>query len=501
MMEDMRFENLSPEDFRFSSHGETIKDKKPETKPVGYFKDAWRRFKKNKASIVALCIISLLIVFAIVVPLFSSFDMAFSDPIYRNRIPKNSALAKVGIATGTYTKSLNARAFDYYSAIGIGAAYDKENDEEDNSMGVGGKYSAIRKTGDTDAENQISVTMDAYLEVGFKYLSIRPSEYDEIVAYEKETGRTVLYPMVDIDDPDNVDPSDANYWFLTDFKGKAIRDANGNLQDRYLRDQNGEVLYRKNRDINGLYVRVLYCEYFEYKNGTAPEFLFGSNPVGQDILIRLASGIRLSLLLAFGVSIINLIIGAIYGSIEGYYGGEIDLVMERIVDILAGLPFIVVATLFQMHLANKAGILPSLLFAFVLTGWIGTSRRVRTQFYRFKNQEYVLAARILGASDFRLMLVHIFPNTLGTIITSSVLVIPTVIFSESMLSYLGIVNLNGTSMTSIGAMLSDGQKVLSAFPHVILFPALVISLLMISFNLLGNGLRDAFNPSLRGVDE
>ena len=145
--------------------------------------------------------------------------------------------------------------------------------------------------------------------------------------------------------------------------------------------------------------------------------------------------------------------------------------------------------------------MPSLLFAFVLTGWIGTSRRVRTQFYRFKGQEYVLAARTLGASDARLMFRHIFPNTLGTIITSSVLVIPSVIFSESMLTYLGIVNLSGSSMTSIGAMLSDGQAVLAAYPHVIFFPAIVISLLMISFNLFGNGLRDAFNPSLRGVDE
>ena len=96
---------------------------------------------------------------------------------------------------------------------------------------------------------------------------------------------------------------------------------------------------------------------------------------------------------------------------------------------------------------------------------------------------------------------HIFPNTLGTIITSSVLVIPSVIFSESMLTYLGIVNLSGSSMTSIGAMLSDGQAVLASYPHVIFFPAIVISLLMISFNLFGNGLRDAFNPSLRGVDE
>jgi len=500
-MENKQLDNFSPDDFKFSSHGEAIKDKKPETKPVGYFRDAWRRFKKNKASIVALCIILFLILFSIVVPLASSFDMAFSDPIYRNRIPKNSSLAKIGIATGTYEKSLNLRAFDYYSAIGIGAEYDRETDEEDNTKGVGSEFAAIRKAGEKDAENRTKVTMDAYLEIGFKYLSITQAEYDAIVAYEEETGNIVLYPMVDIYSSENADTTDANYWFKTDERGRADRDSNGKLQDLYMRDSNGDVLFALNRDISGLYVRVLYHEYFVYKNGVEPEFLFGTNPVGQDILVRLASGIRLSLLLAFGVSAINLVIGAIYGTIEGYYGGTVDLVMERIVDILSGLPFVVVATLFQMHFANTAGILPSLLFAFVLTGWIGTSRRVRTQFYRFKSQEYVLAARTLGASDLRLMFVHIFPNTLGTIITSSVLVIPTVIFSESMLSYLGIVNLNGTTMTSIGAMLADGQTVLSAFPHVIFFPALVISLLMISFNLFGNGLRDAFNPSLRGVDE
>ena len=297
------------------------------------------------------------------------------------------------------------------------------------------------------------------------------------------------------------DADDANVWFLMDASGRAVKDAQGNYQDIYLRDGEGNVRYYQNRDTSGLYVRVLYYNYFRFRNGTEPEFLFGSNTVGQDILVRLASGIRLSLLLAVGVSVINLLIGAIYGTIEGYYGGRVDLVMERIVDILSGVPFIIVATLFQLHLANTVGIVPSLLFAFVLTGWIGTSRRVRTQFYRFKGQEYVLAARTLGAGDLRLMFKHIFPNTLGTIITSSVLVIPSVIFSESMLTYLGIVNLSGSAMTSIGSMLSDGQGVLASYPHVIFFPAIVISLLMISFNLFGNGLRDAFNPSLRGVDE
>lgn len=496
-------EEFSPEDFRFASHGASLKDKKPETKPVGYFRDAWRRFKKNKASIVALCIIAFLVLFALIAPLFSPFSMSFSDPIYRNRIPKNSVLAHVGIATGEYGRDLNGRAFEYFEAIGIGAAYDRATDTEDNTQGIGGEYAAIRRvTGEN--KNSTSVRQDAYLEIGFRRLSVTQAEYEDILAYEEETGLTVLYPMIDASKVNQTfltDADDANVWFLMDASGRAVKDAQGNYQDIYLRDAEGNVRYYQNRDTSGLYVRVLYYNYFLFRNGTEPEFLFGSNTVGQDILVRLASGIRLSLLLAVGVSVINLLIGAIYGTIEGYYGGRVDLVMERIVDILSGVPFIIVATLFQLHLANTVGIVPSLLFAFVLTGWIGTSRRVRTQFYRFKGQEYVLAARTLGAGDLRLMFKHIFPNTLGTIITSSVLVIPSVIFSESMLTYLGIVNLSGSAMTSIGSMLSDGQGVLASYPHVIFFPAIVISLLMISFNLFGNGLRDAFNPSLRGVDE
>src|SRR5699024_1317034 len=135
--------------------------------------------------------------------------------------------------------------------------------------------------------------------------------------------------------------------------------------------------------------------------GFEPAFLFGTNDLGQDLFTRLAEGARFSFLLALFISMINLTIGAIYGAIEGYYGGAVDLTMERISDILANVPFIVVVTLFNLHLSKQVGALGSLLFAFVTTGWIGTAGTVRMQFYRFKNQEYVLAARTLGASNAR----------------------------------------------------------------------------------------------------
>ena len=160
----------------------------------------------------------------------------------------------------------------------------------------------------------------------------------------------------------------------------------------------------------------------------------------------------------------------------------------------------IVITLLKLHMGSASNIW-ALLIAFFVTGWIGMANSVRMQFYRFKNQEYVLAARTLGASDRRIMFKHIFPNSLGTLITGSVLAIPSVIFSESSLSYLGIINLSTGDITSVGTLLSSAQPYLTTYPHMILFPALFISLLMLSFNLFGNGLRDAFNPSLRGAEE
>ena len=251
---------------------------------------------------------------------------------------------------------------------------------------------------------------------------------------------------------------------------------------------------------NQYQIRVFYYDYFVYVHDREPCFCWNRR-LWQDIFSCLAVGARLSFILSICVAAINFTIGTLYGAIEGYYGGWIDIILERISDILNGVPFIVTASLFQMHLASKVGVIGSLLFAFVLTGWLGTAYRVRTQFYRFKGQEYILAARTLGAGDSRLIFRHILPNSIGTIVTSSVLMIPGVIFTESSLSYLNIINLQSSTMTSVGTLLSNGQKYLSSDPHVIFFPAMFISLLMISFNIFGNGLRDAFNPSLRGAEE
>lgn len=226
-----------------------------------------------------------------------------------------------------------------------------------------------------------------------------------------------------------------------------------------------------------------------------PKFIFGTDNHGRDVFSYMFDGLRTSLILGVCTFIVCFLFGLVWGAISGYFGGIVDLTMERFCDILGGVPSMVVMTLCILHLGNT-------FFTFVLalcmTGWMGTAGRTRTQFYRFKHMEYVLASRTLGSGHMRLIFKHILSNSLGTIVTSSVLMIPSVIFSEASLAYL---NLGLQGMSSFGVMLSNNQSYISTYPYLIVVPSVVMALLMISFNLFGNGLRDALNPALRGAED
>lgn len=237
---------------------------------------------------------------------------------------------------------------------------------------------------------------------------------------------------------------------------------------------------------------VMMYQYYGYSS--MPRFIFGTDQQGRDLFTYAFFALRTSLIIAFVITAINFIVGIVYGSIEGYFGGNVDLFMERISDILGYLPTTILITLLFLNYGKS-------LFVFglgmTLTGWLGVASRTRTQFYRFKGREYVLASRTLGASDARLIFKHVLPNSLGTIITTSILMVPGTISTEATLSYIGL-GLEGTA--SFGVVMSDNQQELLTNPHLVLFPAVIMSLLMISFNLFGNGLRDAFNPSLKGSE-
>lgn len=511
----MDYMNIPIEKFALANEDSRIKDKKFATKPVGYFRDALRRFRKNKSSVAAAVIILFLFLYAFIVPFVSHYDVTFRDGYYKMVLPKSETFAFLGW-DGCGEQTETQAGYDYYNSIG----------QEYGSSSV----REVRSHYSENGNDFYKLYVDSYEKVGFVYADLSKEDYFALQEYQNQTGIQVMYPI-----PANYKTSfiavtsAANLWYeLADDRPSTSGASKYHEDDGtpiYVADyltnksptrakyeslkiagddggEDGEHWYVyavKNQ--TGYRVRVLYKEYYNYKNGFYAVHLFGTNQHGQDIFACLASGARLSFILSLSVSIINFFIGVIWGSVSGYYGGATDLIMERITDILISIPFIVVATLFQMHLADKVGSFVSLLFAFITTGWIGIASRVRTQFYRFKGQEYILAARTLGANDGRLIFRHILPNSLGTIITGTVLIIPGVIFSEANLSFLGIVNLETSGITSVGTLLSGGQSYLSKFPHMIFFPALFISLLEISFNLFGNGLRDAFNPSLRGADE
>lgn len=236
--------------------------------------------------------------------------------------------------------------------------------------------------------------------------------------------------------------------------------------------------------------------YYKYMGlSSVPKYIFGSTPQGHDLFTKAIGCLKNSLLVAIIASAICLVVGLIWGSISGYFGGTVDLVMERITDIISGVPWTIMMTLIMLLLGRN---IVTFGLALVMTGWIGTASTTRTQFYRFRDREYVLASRTLGARDTRLIFRHILPNALGTIVTSSVLMIPSCIFSEATMSYLGL-GLKGTD--SFGVLFSEYQKYLNTEPILIIIPIIIISLLMISFNLFGNGLRDALNPTLKGGEQ
>lgn len=551
-----KYNSIPREKFAFTTTSGSMHDQKLETKPVGYMRDAFRRFCKNKGSVVAAVIILMLFLFAIFAPIFSQYTVSYRDGRYTKSRPKSHLAVALGLDfwDGCESKDLTQTMFEAYYGI---------NKETGHEAVKNGEYENYKSTtvSDDGAERitqKYKLRLDSIYSVGVIYKSLTVEEYTDIQEYQDRTGTRILYPVVSkkerltskldsisLGSSAQFQNDDGYFWFKIDpaslvkvgtaFQPVALKDENGNFINNYrkysgldkegnpwdgyfstvLMDDEveaGERLYDYGiKDQTGYEVRIDYYEYYKYLHVQAgdgikePWFLFGTNAAGQDILTCLASGARFSFLMAIAVSLVNMFVGAIYGAIEGYYGGTADIIMERISDILGGIPMMIVLVLVRLHLREagvSATVLPvaSVFLAFFATGWMGMAGTVRMQFYRFKNQEYVLAARTLGARDWKIMWKHIFPNSLGTIVTSCVLVIPSFIFSESSLSYLGIIDLSTSNITSVGSMLANSQAHMTSAPHIMFFPALFICLLMLSFNLFGNGLRDAFNPSLRGSE-
>ncbi|MBS4456589.1 ABC transporter permease [Aerococcaceae bacterium zg-BR33] len=219
---------------------------------------------------------------------------------------------------------------------------------------------------------------------------------------------------------------------------------------------------------------------------------FGTDNLGRDIFVRVWVGARISLFIGLAAALIDLVIGVLWGSIAGVVGGRVDNVMMRIADILTAIPYLLIVILLLVVLDK--GLLP-MIIALSITGWVRMARIVRGEVLSIKNQEYVLAARTLGANIWHLILKHLIPNAMGAIIVTMTLSIPSAIFTESFLSYLGL----GVTppMASWGTMASEGNEAIMTAPWRLIFPALLISITIFAFNAVGDGLRDALDPKLR----
>lgn len=232
--------------------------------------------------------------------------------------------------------------------------------------------------------------------------------------------------------------------------------------------------------------------YYEDKGFPDLYYWFGSDNFGRDIWTRTWSGARVSLIIAVAAALIDMIIGMSYGLISGFFGGKTDMVMQRILEIANGIPRLVIVTLLLLVL--EPGML-TIIFALMLTEWVGMSRIARAEMLKLKDQEFVLASRTLGAGSFFIIFKEVLPNIIGPIITQVMFSIPTAIFTEAFLSFVGL----GIPVPqcSLGSLISEGFNSFTTHPYQIIPPIVVMALLMLSFNLSADGLREALDPKFK----
>ena len=429
-------QDLSPDDFASASRQEKddfIQDRQS----VSYWKDAWRRLKKNVVAMVALGVIVFLFLFAFVGPLLIPYGYDEFNKGAENLYPYHYTLEDI----------------------------QRVNDEI-----------ASRTQSDVvDVDEMIAQAKAEAEKKGEKF-----TKKDEAVIRAK--AKVAAKPSEDSSEEQSVDEDSVR-------KELGIKKhIFGYSQAELERKANGEKVF---------------------------PHVFGTDMYGRDILVRVMYGARVSMSVGVFAAILVLVIGALYGAISGYCGGKVDAVMQRIVELIYAVPEMLVVLLIATALkpilteyVNSSGTSPlkafvnvlgpnliSMFIAFGLLYWVTMSRIIRGQVLQLKQQEYVTAARALGASGGRIIRRHLLPNCIGQIVVTTCLQIPSAIFLESFLSYLGV----GVSapLPSLGSMATDALSGMYTYTYRLIVPSVILSIMILAFNLFGDGLRDALDPKLK----
>ena len=235
-----------------------------------------------------------------------------------------------------------------------------------------------------------------------------------------------------------------------------------------------------------------FTDYSNVYSTPTKEHIFGCDQFGRDLWTRVWMGTRISLMIALVAAVLDLVVGVLYGAISALLGGRVDALMQRIIEILVGIPSLIIVILFLMAFPAGVG---TIIAALSITGWVNMARLVRAEILKLKNQEFVMASHVLGSNNLYMIMKDLIPNTVGIIVIQVMFTIPSAIFTEAFLSFIGI----GLAepQASLGVLINGGYQVLQNYPHVLICPAIVIVLIMVCFSILGDGLRDALDPQMR----
>lgn len=434
---------------------------------LSYWQDAWRRLKKNKRALASLYIVVAMLLFTLLGPVLWSIDPTLQD------------LDSISLPPSLGTTAIVVED----PASWEGVSVDSEQLLAEAPGGVLQATQAIRVDG-TPTTQYVRLTWEPV--AGAAYYLIYRNDH------APESSQDLGLPLgqtLGAEHPgfeDRLQLRAQPYWY-TVIASDGLQEAEEFTTQQVMVQRGITVSQAIEREIEAEVGRTV----------DLPAHPFGTDNLGRDMLARIMLGAQVSLFIGLVAPLLFVALGTIYGGISGYFGGNVDLVMMRIADFVIALPFLLFMILFRISFGigpGESGIFPMLL-ALVLLRWPDTARLVRGQILQIREEAYVQAARMLGASPWYLIMRHMLPNTIGALLVTLTFAVPMAIFTEAFLSFIGMGVAPPTP--SWGSMSNEGIRNMLTTPHELLFPALFISVTVLAFNLLGDGLRDALDSRMR----